>query len=512
MAIDASHQDVILRLFQEEHIASEVHGQPDHVGYVPRSADVLHAEQLSQAPGTNQPSFMTPTSLIPDCYAAADTAVETSRAAAAAPDMADLPAKPSRIQGRMPSFPSPCQSVLGRHSGQHAAARPHSKRPRVCLQYDVTENGPAAKRLCQQESDHISKPSPMPHTPKAKQAPVPAVDVSAPSPSVQTGSRRPPVKKAPSVPGRITKLREKMDKTAKRRAASKQRTAASVNRHMGARQHNVPQPCEIFATDDRPSSRPSQAAHQPASGLLKHAASLQASSARAYQTTSTQSRAAPSTSQPAAKPVLHATSASRMEQADPVPKTQQRLSRHAPGKRTVQTLGKQAGIDLLAAQHAKARSATGTSPTSINMTQKSATASTHSSQPAEPGSNKFVSFPNRKRALETLAEHVQPPRKLPRAIPWPTCALPPQMALATGEVSSSACIVLGRARSLQTMHGGAVNTHDPSFSTSYRSSGMVQECLTVNPHNLLLLRSCCMVSSLDKHCTPCALKIHLRAS
>ncbi len=31
MAVDASHQNAILCLFQEEHIASEVQGQPDHV-------------------------------------------------------------------------------------------------------------------------------------------------------------------------------------------------------------------------------------------------------------------------------------------------------------------------------------------------------------------------------------------------------------------------------------------------------------------------------------------------
>ncbi len=30
MAVDASHQNAILSLFQEEHIASEVHEQPDH--------------------------------------------------------------------------------------------------------------------------------------------------------------------------------------------------------------------------------------------------------------------------------------------------------------------------------------------------------------------------------------------------------------------------------------------------------------------------------------------------
>ncbi len=478
---------------------------------VPRSAYVLHAEQLSRAPVINQHSFLTPTSLTPDCHAAADTAVEPPRAAAAAPDMADLPAKhhPSRVQGRMTSMTSPCQSVAERGIGQHAVAGPQSKRPRVCLQFETTDTAPAAKRLCQQESDHIRKPAPMSQTPKAKQAPVPAVDVSAPSQSVQTGSRRPPVKKAPSVPGRITKLLQKMDKTAKRRAASKQRTAASVNRHLGARQHNVPQPCEIFATDDEPSSRPSQAAHRPASGLLKHAASLQTPSARAYQTPSTQSRAASSSSQSAEKPVLHATSASRMEQADPVPNTQQHLSRPAPGKRTVQTLGKQAGIELLAAQHAKARSAIGTCPTRTNIT--------HSSQPAEPGSNKSASLPNRKRAREPSAEQVQPSRKLPRAIPRPTHALPVQMAWATGQVLLSACIVLESTRSLQTMHGGVVDTHDPSFSTSYWSSGMVQECLTVHAHYLLLLRSSCMVSSLDKpdsgkHCTHRALKIHLRAS
>ncbi len=339
---------------------------------------------------------------------------------------------------------------------QHAAARPHSKRPRVCLQNDMTETAPAAKRVC-----HISKPAPSPHVPDPQQACAPAVDVPATSNREQTRSTDRPMKKAPSGPGRIGKLRQKMDKAAKRRAASKRSLAAPVGRRMGARQHIVPQPCDIFATDDQPAFRPSQAAHQPASGLLRHAASLQAPSECAYRmpSLSTQSRTASSSSQPAAEPALRATSASGMEQTDPMLNTRQHASRHAPGKRAVQALGKQEGIELLAAQHANARSATGTSRTSISDTNtaKPATVGTHSSQPAATGSNTCASS-NRKRALEPPAEHVQPPRKLPRAIPRPTHSLPGQMAWGTGEAPSSACIVLGTARSLQPVQE-VLSTH-----------------------------------------------------
>lgn len=67
MAVDASHQNATLRLFQEEHTASQGHKQPSHVLYSAWSASLSYAQQLRRAPVTNQRSSLTPTSCLSPC-------------------------------------------------------------------------------------------------------------------------------------------------------------------------------------------------------------------------------------------------------------------------------------------------------------------------------------------------------------------------------------------------------------------------------------------------------------